>query len=101
MAQYTIVDPEKLFAQGERFAAAGRTSNQIALRLHNLIASLGECWGHDDTGKAFFKTYGPQRDVLLDGMYGVEGLLEEIASGLRTMAKHYKDANDANRNTVS
>jgi len=101
MAQYTIVDPEKLFAQGERFAAAGATSKQIALRLHNLLASLGDCWGDDETGKAFFKTYGEQRDVLLEGMYGVEGLLEMIAGGLRTMAKKYKDANDANQNTVS
>jgi uncharacterized protein YukE len=101
MAQYTIVDPEKLFAQGERFAAAGATSKQIVLRLNNLVQSLNECWGNDETGKAFFKTYGEQRDLLLEGMYGVEGLLEQIADGLRTMAKHYKDANDANQNTVS
>jgi len=101
MAQYTIVDPEKLFAQGERFAAAGATSKQIVLTLHNLVQSLDECWGHDETGEAFFKTYGEQRDLLIEGAYGVEGLLEQIASGLRTMAKKYKDANDANQNTVS
>jgi hypothetical protein len=42
-----------------------------------------------------------QKATLIEGLYGVEGLLEQIAGGLRTMAKRYKDANDANQNTVS
>jgi hypothetical protein len=101
MARFTNVDPELLAAQARHFASAGESSKQIVLTLHNLIESLGECWGHDETGRAFLATYGRQRNLLIDGLYGVEGLLENIAGGLQTMAKHYKEANDANRYTVS
>jgi hypothetical protein len=101
MAQFTNVDPELLAAQGRHFDSAGANSKQVALTLHDLIGSLGECWGRDETGRAFLTTYGKERDLLVDGLYGVEGLLDDIAGGLQTMAKLYREANDANQNTVS
>jgi uncharacterized protein YukE len=92
MGQYTHVDPEALSANSVRFNEAGADALRLAQDLHSGLASIGNCWGDDEIGKAFIQNYGPQSGSLEEGTRGLYEMMHGIGESLQAMAQAYGDA---------
>jgi uncharacterized protein YukE len=99
--QFTNVNPAALSGQGTRFIQSGGSALVLAQNLHSRMASIGNCWGDDETGHAFMETYGSQSAQLEEGVNAVYEMLHGIGESLQSMAQAYQDADAAATSTAN
>ena len=90
------VDTEGLSEQipyVQEFAARIRG---IGTGLQTTLASLGDCWGDDETGQQFLGQYADPRDQIIGGLHDTGDVVDSTADGVRTMATNYERLEDEN-----
>jgi len=82
------MDPDAVRHGAVSFGPAADDMTTAATTLQNVISSLGECWGTDESGKQFAQDYSPaaQNAVqafgqLAQGLQNIQKNLSGIADG--------------------
>ena len=99
--QFTNVDPAALSANSVRFNQAGAAALKLAQDLHSGMATIGNCWGDDETGEAFMEVYGIQSPVLEEGVNGLYEMMHGIGDNLQAMAESYQQVEDDAQNAAN
>ncbi|WP_227983379.1 WXG100 family type VII secretion target [Nocardia spumae] len=87
MDQPLSVDSAELRATGEQLRQLAEDAERMVASLRAALSHEGECWGDDDPGKTFAKTYVPGADR------GIEGL-ENLAANLHALQSNTAGAAD-------
>jgi uncharacterized protein YukE len=94
MSDVMRVDSAALRQAVPRFAAVSSQLDGVFRRLAAALAAEGECWGADDTGKAFAKEYLPAAQQIADAGREVTDAVEDVGVRLVKVAD-LADAADA------
>lgn len=89
------VERAALKKNAKGFGDGSTTLKGVFDRLQSALDSEGECWGNDNTGKAFSSKYTPARDDALKAFPGLAKKLQGIEGGIQKMAGGYDRAEDA------
>ncbi|MFJ1456976.1 WXG100 family type VII secretion target [Nocardia sp. N2S4-5] len=80
------VDPVALRATQPRFTdLATRVTNALT-QLQSSLNTEGQCWGADETGKAFATDYVPATDELVQALAGFSSTLTAIGGQMAQSA---------------
>lgn len=75
MSQSLWIDPGEMRASASELDRLAHETAQLVAELKATLAHEGECWGTDEPGKTFAKTYVPAEK---QGMEGFENLVAEV-----------------------
>jgi hypothetical protein len=89
------VERDALKRNATGFGDGAKALEAVFNRLTAALAAEGNCWGNDDTGKAFEKNYTKPKQDALDTFTGLAKSLRGIEKGVRTMATNYDAAEHA------
>lgn len=73
-------NPDEIRSGASSFGTAGDMFAQAKSRLDTVLSSYGECWGGDESGKAFSQQYVPNADKTKEAF----GTLAEAITAIRT-----------------
>ena len=95
MSDRMEIRPAVLRSAGEGVdGTAERLSGAVA-DLRSALSGIGDCWGDDEPGSAFGKSYEPAARNLLTHLDALVEGLTSIGPGLRSMADDFDAAEDA------
>jgi uncharacterized protein YukE len=89
------VERDALKRNAKGFGDGSTALKTVFGQLSSALSAEGECWGNDDTGKAFASKYTPVRDSTLKSFPSLEKSLTDIEKGVQKMAKNYDQAEEA------
>ncbi|MFD9960262.1 WXG100 family type VII secretion target [Amycolatopsis sp. NPDC058986] len=90
MSQPFGVDTERLGKTAADAEGLAARLDRIYNALHNATVSAGNCWGADDTGKAFEKNYDKNSKDVLQAMREMGEVVRSMGDGVSTMAKGFQ-----------
>lgn len=76
------LDPEALRAVATHLEGYGAHAAQILAELREAMAQQGECWGNDDPGEQFAKTYVPSAHQGAEGLHTLAENLDSLGKGV-------------------
>lgn len=93
------VQARNLYRAAGGFETAATSVGRIFDRLKSRLNAEGNCWGDDETGKAFAENYitKAKANEFKDGGPDIVGGLKKVQKNIETMAKRYEDAEDRSR----
>ena len=80
------VDPTALRSASPKFSAAGDKLQTAFEALRGVLDAHNGCWGGDDAGKEFAKTYVPIAEQALAAFPALAGGIHSIREGLDASA---------------
>jgi uncharacterized protein YukE len=83
------VNPEALAGPVSGLEDLAGRLDAIGKGLESTLDGLGQPWGDDKNGEAFFKQYGSARDQVLSGTESMVGAVRGVAKGIETMSKGF------------
>jgi uncharacterized protein YukE len=86
MSDVMRVDSVALRQAAPRFSALSGQLDGVFRQLAAALAAEGECWGTDDTGKAFAKEYLPAAQQIADAGREVADAVEDVGARLVKVA---------------
>lgn len=89
------VERERLKGYAKGFGEGGRGLHKVFAKLEAALAADNNCWGDDDTGKAFFSKYKEPCEGTLKSLPKTADSVTKIQTGVEQMAKNYHGAEDA------
>lgn len=90
------VDTEGLHLQMPYMETLGAHFKSLHADLQARLDGIGDCWGHDATGKEFYSHYADPRDGILDGINGIGDVVINTSVGIKTMSVQFERLEDAN-----
>ncbi|GAB2693638.1 WXG100 family type VII secretion target [Nocardia thraciensis] len=87
MSDSLSVDPAELRASAAELKQQADETEQMLREMRTIIATEGRCWGDDELGETFAKSYEP------DSERGLEGL-EDLVAELRAMSANLAKSAD-------
>ncbi|MFI7119457.1 WXG100 family type VII secretion target [Amycolatopsis sp. NPDC049868] len=84
------VDTERLGKTASDAESLAARLDRIYNTLHNATLSAGNCWGADETGKAFEKNYDKNSKDVLRAMREMGEVVRSMGDGVNTMAKGFR-----------
>jgi uncharacterized protein YukE len=89
------VEREALKKNAKGFGDGSESLKRVFEQLKSALSAEGECWGNDDTGKAFASKYTPSRDEAYKSFPALAKNVKDIEGGVQKMAKNYDQAEEA------
>lgn len=89
------VERAELRSKATGFGDGAQALGRALLTLSSALTAEGNCWGNDDTGKAFASKYTQPRDDALKAFSSLQKSLDGIEKNVRTMADNYDGAEKA------
>ncbi|MEU5691216.1 WXG100 family type VII secretion target [Actinosynnema sp. NPDC020468] len=86
---------------GAQFSAAGDSLDGVFQALNSALAAEGQCWGGDESGKAFAKEYVPNSQATLQAFQSLAEALEAIRGGVDQTADAYEGSDQGNASGIS
>ncbi|MDQ4009201.1 MAG: WXG100 family type VII secretion target [Actinomycetota bacterium] len=80
------VDPVRLRSASPQFDAAADQLEDARTTLEAALAAEGPCWGGDDAGQTFARTYLPQAEATTRAVGSIVAALRAVRVGLDTSA---------------
>ncbi|MCX4095148.1 WXG100 family type VII secretion target [Nocardia sp. alder85J] len=100
MADTFAVDPAELAAQAPTFQGAGAELSAALSRLQSVLATEGQCWGADDAGRQFARTYQPDADRTVQDVANLIQILQRTGGKLGTAADSFDNQDNTNGSVV-
>jgi WXG100 family type VII secretion target len=95
------VDVAGLRRGGAQFSAAGDALDGVLKALSSALSAEGECWGGDESGKAFAKEYVPNAKGTTDAFTNLTKALHDIRTGVDQSADAYEGSDQGNASGIS
>jgi hypothetical protein len=89
------VQPTDLGTNGSQYSAVADQVRQIHQTLVDKLNAEGACWGNDEAGAQFAKTYVPPAMTALGQMNDVDGGVQSMSEAAQSWAKNYQAVNTA------
>ncbi|MCW2946796.1 MAG: hypothetical protein JWR24_3513 [Actinoallomurus sp.] len=89
------VEREALKRNAKGFGDGSKALRRVFDQLNSALSAEGDCWGNDNTGKAFASEYTGTRDSALKTFPSLEKSLNGIESGVQKMGTNYDQAEHA------
>jgi uncharacterized protein YukE len=80
------IEPDVVRRGGTKIGQAGDGLKQVLDTLKAALDAEGECWGPDETGKAFAEKYVPGKDGTVDALGQIAEALDTIEQNLKHTA---------------
>ncbi|MGF6887617.1 uncharacterized protein YukE [Nocardia sp. GAS34] len=84
------VDPEALRSVGTHLEGLGSQAKQILDRLTEVMAQQGNCWGTDQAGEQFAKTFEPSAHQDVEGLRTLASNLNQLGEGTVNLVDTYE-----------
>ncbi|MQY25467.1 WXG100 family type VII secretion target [Nocardia aurantia] len=101
MADTFAVDPAELAAQAPIYRGAGAELSAALSRLSSVLATEGRCWGSDDPGRQFARTYEPDVDATIRNVENLALILRQTGNDLAGAADSFDRHDDIGGRLVS
>ena len=94
------VDTDALFRAAPPTQELSQRFLHVRSALEARLGELGQPWGDDEMGAAFYETYEAPKNTLLLGCQSSHEVLASMADGVLTMARGYTRLEDDNVEAV-
>lgn len=84
-----------------RFGAAGDSLAGVLRALDSALRAEGQCWGGDESGRAFAQKYVPNSQATLEAFGSLAGALTDIGTAVGQSADEYEGSDQGNATGIS
>lgn len=89
------VERDALKRNAKGFSDGAKALEAVFNLLTSALSAEGNCWGDDDTGKAFEQNYTKPKQDVTDSFTGLAKSLRAVDKGVQRMATNYDGAEHA------
>ena len=91
------LDPSEFASQAPVYAGAGDQLGTALSNLQSVLSTNAGCWGNDEPGQAFVKTYQPDADTTTNNIQTLAATLKDMGSAVKKTADNVTNQDQTSR----